>query len=71
MFFKKFNDKVSWEEHKTIYSGLWISGMALSNQSDLPAVFSLWKVNLKISLIPEDDLPRMDKPESQKKIWWN
>jgi len=67
MFFKKFNDKVSWEEHKTIYSGLWISGMALSNQSDLPA-FCHRKVHLKIHLIPEDDLPRMDKPESQKKI---
>jgi hypothetical protein len=33
-----------------------ISGMALSNQSDLLAFFSPWKVNLKIGLIPEDNL---------------
>jgi hypothetical protein len=32
--------------------------MVLSNQSDLPAFFSPRKVNLKIGLIPEDDLPR-------------
>jgi hypothetical protein len=49
------------EEHKTIYSGLRISGIALSNQSDLPAFFSPQKVNLKIGLIPEDDLLRMAK----------
>jgi hypothetical protein len=34
---------------------------ALSNQSDLPAFFSPRKVNLKIGLIPEDDLPRLAK----------
>jgi hypothetical protein len=49
------------EEHKTIYSGLRISGIALSNQSDLPAFFSPQKVNLKIGLIPEDDLLRIVK----------
>jgi hypothetical protein len=31
----------------------------MSNKSDLPAFFSPRKVNLKIGLIPEDDLPRM------------
>jgi hypothetical protein len=35
--------------------------MALFNQSHLPAIFSPRKVILKISLIPEDDLPRMAK----------
>jgi hypothetical protein len=60
-----FNDKISREEHKTIYSGLRISGMALSNQSDLPVFFSPRKVNLQIShlilpnpTMPEDDLSR-------------
>jgi hypothetical protein len=40
--------------------------MALSNQSELPAFFSPWQVNLKIShhILPnpkilEDDLPRL------------
>jgi hypothetical protein len=43
--------------------GLRISGPAWSNQSDLLAFFSRWKVNLKIGLNPgsEDDLPRMAK----------
>jgi hypothetical protein len=49
------------EELKTIYSGLRISRIALSNQSDLSAFFSPQKVNLKICLIPEDDLLRMAK----------
>jgi hypothetical protein len=35
--------------------------MALSNQRDLPAFFSPRKVNVKIGLIPEDDLPVMVK----------
>jgi hypothetical protein len=39
-FFCLFNDKVSQEEHTTISSGLRISDMALSSQSDLPAFFS-------------------------------
>jgi hypothetical protein len=46
-----------------------ISGMALSNHSDLLALFSPRKVNLKISLIPEDDLRRMS--ESQKMLTEN
>jgi hypothetical protein len=53
--------KVSQEEHTTNYSGLRVSGMALSKQSALPAFFSSQKINLKIGLIPEDDLPRMAK----------
>jgi hypothetical protein len=57
----KFIDKISQKEFKTFYSGLRISGMALSNQSDFPALFSPWKVILKFGLIPGDDLPRMDK----------
>jgi hypothetical protein len=36
-----FNDTISREEHKTIYSGLRITGMALSNQSDLMQFWSL------------------------------
>ncbi len=51
-----FNDKISQEEHKTICSSLRISGMALAIQNDLPAFFSPRKVNLKICLIPEEDL---------------
>ncbi len=39
-------------------SGLRISGMALYNQSDLQPFFSPQKVNLKIGLNSEDELPR-------------
>jgi hypothetical protein len=62
------NDKVSQEEHlhDPIYSGLRISGMALSNQSKLTGFFHSWKVNLKISrrilsnpASSEDDLPTL------------
>ncbi len=35
--------------------------MALSNQSEFPEFFSPRKVNLKIGLVLEDDLPRMVK----------
>jgi hypothetical protein len=55
------SDKVSREEHKTIYNGLRISGMTLSNQSDLPAFFSPRIVSLKIGPIPEDDISRIAK----------
>jgi hypothetical protein len=50
-------------EHKTIYSGVRISRIALSNQSDLPAYFSPGKSfsSLKICRISEDGLPRMAK----------
>jgi hypothetical protein len=69
-FFFYFNDKVSREEHKPIYSGLRISGMPVSDQSDLPAFFSPRKVNLKIGLIPEDDLPRMVKSQTMTYRDW-
>jgi hypothetical protein len=45
VFLFYFNDKASWEEHKTINSGLRISGMALSNQIDLPAFLVPGKSN--------------------------
>ncbi len=39
-FFKKFfNDTISREEHKTIYRGLRLSEMTLSNQSHFPQFF--------------------------------
>ncbi len=63
-----FNDKASRVEHKTMFSGLRISGMALSNQSDLLAFFSpypgRWLTNI-------GQIPAYDKLESQKRIWWN
>jgi hypothetical protein len=49
VFFWNFNDTISREDYKTIYSGLSITGMAFSNQSELPAFFSLRQVSLKIS----------------------
>jgi hypothetical protein len=83
-FSEQIKGTVLREEHKTIYCGLRISGMALSNQSELPAFFGPRQVNLKIShsilpnpTIPDDDLPRMAKsqkmtyrdwPTSQKRI---
>ncbi len=36
VFFLNFNDTILREEHKTIYCGLRISKMTLTNQSDLP-----------------------------------
>ncbi len=53
---------------KTIYSGLRITGMALSNQSESPLFFSPRQVSLKIwhcilfnPTIPEDDMLTMAK----------
>ena len=43
---------------RNILCGLRISGMALSNLSDLPEFFRPRKVNLKIGQILEDDSPR-------------
>ncbi len=41
MFFVKiFNDTISQEEHKTLFSGLRISEMTLSNQSHFSRCFS-------------------------------
>jgi hypothetical protein len=46
---KKINDTISREEHKTIFSGLRISEMTLSNQSHFSGFFSPQKLNLKNS----------------------
>jgi len=67
VFFFNFNDTISREEHKTIYSGFRIIGMSMSNQSELPAFCNPWQVNLKSTsyhilpnpTIPDDDLPRL------------
>jgi hypothetical protein len=80
-FSEQIKGTISREEHKIIYCDLRISGMALSNQKELPAFFSPRQVNLKIShrilrnpTIPDGDLSRLakipayDKPESQKRI---
>jgi hypothetical protein len=55
---------ISHEEHKTIFSDLMFSGMALSYQSEFPTFFSSPTVNSKISqrilpnpTISENDLP--------------
>ncbi len=45
-FCKNFNYSISREENKTIYSGLRIAGMALSNLSDRTWFFCLRQVNL-------------------------
>jgi hypothetical protein len=55
-----FKGTPSQEEHKTIFSGLKICKMALSNQIDFSAFFSLRKMtyrNFGISSIPEYDNP--------------
>jgi hypothetical protein len=44
IFFLNFKEIPSLEEHKTIFSGLKINQMALSNQSDIPAFFRLHKM---------------------------
>ncbi len=49
VFLYYFNDTISREKQKIIDRGLGISGLALSNQSKLPAFFSPRQVNLKIS----------------------
>ncbi len=65
-FSEQIKGTISCEEHKTIYCGLRISGIALSNQRELQAFFSPRQVDLKIShsilrnpTIPDSDLPRM------------
>jgi hypothetical protein len=54
-------EKDEYDVSKRRLSGLMISGMALSNQSDLSPFLSPRKANLKIGLILENDLPRMVK----------
>jgi hypothetical protein len=43
-FFLNFKGTSSQEEHKTIFSGITICTMALSDQSDFPAIFRLRKM---------------------------
>jgi hypothetical protein len=49
-FKKKIIDTISREENNTIFSGLMISEMTLSNQSHFPGFFIHWKVSLKIPI---------------------
>jgi hypothetical protein len=49
------NGTPSQKEKKHIFSGLKICKMALSNQIDFPAFFSLHKMTYGISSIPEND----------------
>jgi hypothetical protein len=46
-FFLNFKGTPSQEEHKTIFSGLTICKMALSDQSDFPAIFRLRKMTYR------------------------
>ncbi len=46
-FFLNFKRTPSQEEHKTIFSGLTICKMALSDQSDFPAIFRLHKMTYR------------------------
>jgi hypothetical protein len=50
-----FNETPSQEDHKTIFSGLEIKEMALSDQIDFPAFFCLRKMIYGISSILECD----------------
>ncbi len=56
-FFLNFKGTPSQEEQKTIFSGLIICMMALSDQSDFPAVFDLRKMTYEISSILEYENP--------------
>ncbi len=55
-FLFNFNDTISREEHKTIYSGLRITGMALPIK--LPVFFSPRKVNLTVAINSSFDKPK-------------
>jgi hypothetical protein len=57
VFFLNFKGTLSQEEHKTIFSSLTICKMALSDQSDFPAIFRLRKMTYWNSSIPEYDNP--------------
>jgi hypothetical protein len=46
-FFLNFKETPSKEEHKTIFSGLKICKMALSDLSDFPAIFRLRKITYR------------------------
>jgi hypothetical protein len=54
-----FNDKVSREEHKIIYSGLGVSGMAFFNQGDLQVFYQDWpNPSLRQARISKEDLKK-------------
>ncbi len=64
-FFLNFKGTPSQEEHKTIFSGLRICKMTLSDQSDVPAIFCRRKMTYRnfinsgrsqsaVALAPED-----------------
>jgi hypothetical protein len=60
-------------EPKTIYNGLSITGLALSNQSPLPAFFSPGQVNSKINhlILPNQPLRKMtcqDWPNPRRRL---
>jgi hypothetical protein len=46
-FFLNFKGTPSQEEHKTIFSSLTICKMALSDQSDFPAIFRLHQMTYR------------------------
>jgi hypothetical protein len=47
VFFLNFKGTPSQEEHNTIFSGLTICKMALSDQSDFPSIFRLRKLTYR------------------------
>jgi hypothetical protein len=57
-----FKGTPSQEEHKTIFSGLKICKMALSNQIDFLGFFRLREMTAGISSIPEYDNPQLPLP---------
>ncbi len=65
-FFSNFKETPSQKEHKTIFSGLKISKMALSGQSDAMALFSAVRYTLCDTYI---DFPQ--SVNSRKSILWN
>ncbi len=65
-FFSNFKETPSQNEHKTIFSGLKISKMALSGQSDAIAFFSAVRHTLCDTYI---DFPQ--SVNSRKSILWN
>jgi hypothetical protein len=69
-FSEQIKGTVSREEHKTNHCGLRISGMALSNQRELPAFFSPRQVDLKIShrILPNPTIPHFTRMAKSRKM---
>jgi hypothetical protein len=61
-FFLNYEETPSLEEHKTIFSGLRIWKMALSNQIDSPPFFVSVRRLTKILSIPDYDNPLSPLP---------